>query len=230
MLAEIIQIIDESPRVKRFILKPTNLRFIDFLPGQFVTLVCPSLPEFENTRSYSIASVVPGETIELCIALNPNGKFTPWLFQLKCGYQLQMSEPQGSFIYKDEFSEFSSVFICTGTGVAPFISMIYRALNLNCKRVYLVFGNRFYDDLLYRETFENWKIQYPQFDFIPVFSREIDALNLGYVHGFYEKILRDIGVDVRIFVCGWKDMCIQTRQNLKELGYNRRQYFFEQYD
>ncbi len=230
MLVEIIQIIDESPRVKRFILKPTDNKIIEFQPGQFVTLFCPELPEFENARSYSIASKSSGETIELCVALNPKGKFTPWLFQLKTGYQIEMSEPQGTFVYKEEFSKFPSVFICTGTGVAPFISMIDKALDLNCNQVYLVFGNRYQVDLLYTEMLEKWSLQFPQFHFITVFSRETDVPNTGYVHTFYEKILRDIGSDVRIFVCGWKDMCVQTRQKLKEMGYNRRQYFFEQYD
>jgi len=230
VLVEIIDIIDESHRVKRFVLKSINGLTFHFEPGQFVQLFHPELPEFQNTRSYSISSISGGDTLELCIALNEKGVFTPWLFALKVGYQLEISEPQGQFVFKDEYAQFPSVFICTGTGIAPFLSMIHKALSLSEHPVHLVFGNRKFEDVLYREMFENLSLVNNKFHFYPVLSREVDAQHQGYVHGVYQQILRDIGVDARIFICGWKDMCMETRQVLKGMGYNRRQYFFEQYD
>lgn len=231
MFVEITDIIDESPRVKRFILSTLDGSKIEFLPGQFVSIYNRNLPEFSNTRSYSIASKQSGlNSVELCIALNEKGMFTPWLFQLKKGEQLEISEPQGQFIYKPEFAEFPCIFISTGTGVAPFLSMINNALELGDKSVYLVFGNRKTEDILYREYFENLSKENRKFQFIPVLSQDKSFRNIGYVHDYYTSILGDIGVDARIFVCGWKNMCIETRDRLKQLGYNRRQYFFEQYD
>ncbi len=230
MLVEIVQIIDESHRVKRFVLKSLQGKIFDFLPGQFVIVFRKDLPEFENARSYSISSLPDADSIELCIALNDKGLFTPWLFQLNNGQTLEISEPQGQFVYKDEFAHFDNVFICTGTGIAPFMSMIDKALHQNEKNVHLVFGNRKFEDKLFQDQIESWQAQYPNFYFYPVFSQENTAEYQGYVHPIYENILRDIGSEARIFVCGWKDMCVQARQNLKNLGYNRRQYFFEQYD
>ncbi len=231
MFVEITDIIDESPRVKRFVLSTLDGCIIDFIPGQFVSIYNRNLPEFANTRSYSIASRnCSSHSIELCIALNEKGIFTPWLFKLKIGEQLEISEPQGQFIYKPEFAELPNVFICTGTGVAPFMSMIDNALTMGTSHVYLVFGNRKLHDILYRSHFENLAQKHPNFHFVPVLSQEVSFENTGYVHGFYESILRDIGGDARIFVCGWKQMCMEAREQLKLMGYNRRQYFFEQYD
>jgi ferredoxin-NADP reductase len=231
VFVEITDIIDESPRVKRFILSTLDGSNIEFFPGQFVTIYNRNWPEFSNTRSYSIASSdTCSNSIELCIALNENGLFTPWLFQLNKGEQLEISEPQGQFVYKQEYAPFSSVFICTGTGVAPFLSMIQSALNIGQSSVYLVFGNRKFDDILYREHFESLSAEYPNFHFVPVLSQENAYVNNGYVHAYYASILRDIGGDARIFVCGWKNMCIETRDKLKQMGYNRKQYFFEQYN
>ncbi len=230
VLVEIVQIIDESHRVKRFVLKSLDGSIFNFLPGQFITLFRKDLPEFENTRSYSISSLPGLNYLELCIALNEKGIFTPWLFQLSVGQTLEISEPQGQFVYKEEHANFSNIFICTGTGIAPFLSMIDRALKLGANSVHLVFGNRIIQDQLFQNHIESWRKQYPQFHFYPVFSRETYAEYTGYVHPVYEGILKDIGSEARIFVCGWKDMCVETRQNLKNMGYNRKQYFFEQYD
>ena len=231
MFVEITDIIDESPRVKRFILSTLDGSNIEFLPGQFVTIYNRKLPESSNTRSYSIASSdTCTNSIELCIALNENGLFTPWLFQINKGEQLEISEPQGQFVYKQEYAPFPSVFICTGTGVAPFISMIQSALNIGQSSVYLVFGNRKFDDILYREHFESLSVEFPNFHFVPVLSQENAYVNNGYVHEYYASILRDIGGDARIFVCGWQNMCSETRDKLKQMGYNRKQYFFEQYN
>jgi len=231
VFVEITDIIDESPRVKRFVLSTLDGSSIEFLPGQFVTIYNRRLPEFSNTRSYSIASSnTCSNSIELCIALNENGLFTPWLFQTNKGEQLEISEPQGQFIYKQEYAQFPNVFVCTGTGVAPFLSMIKCALNNGESLVYLVFGNRKFGDILYREYFESLSVEFPNFHFVPVLSQEDSIVNKGYVHEYYASILRDIGGDARIFVCGWKNMCSETRDNLKQMGYNRRQYFFEHYD
>jgi CDP-4-dehydro-6-deoxyglucose reductase len=230
MQVEITNIIDETNRVKRFELSAVDGNVIDFLPGQFVQIVHPDLPEFENTRSYSISSLSVGSNkIELCIALNENGIFTPWLFQKSIGDILQISESRGEFVLKSEHLNFPLVFICTGTGIAPFRSMIHKALAEGNNDVYLIFGNRKKTDILYKSELEFLVNSNSKFYYLPVLSQETNFENFGYVHEFYSNILREIG-EARIFVCGWKDMCAETRNRLKEMGYNRRQYFFEQYD
>jgi len=230
MQVEITNIIDETNRVKRFELSTVDGSVIEFLPGQFVQIFHPDLPEFENTRSYSISSAVVGSNkIELCIALNENGIFTPWLFQKSVSDILQISEARGEFVLKSEHLNFPLIFICTGTGIAPFRSMIHKALTEGNNDVYLIFGNRKRSDVLYQREWDNLLNDNSKFHFIPVLSQESDYKNRGYVHEFYTSVLKEIG-EARIFVCGWKDMCLETRNNLKDLGYNRRQYFFEQYD
>ena len=230
MQVEITNIIDESFRVKRFELSTLDGSVIEFVPGQFIQIFHPTLQEFNNTRSYSISSeITDSNKIELCVALNENGVFTPWLFQQVVGNMLEISEPKGEFVLYDAHLNFPLVFVCTGTGIAPFRSMIHKALSLGSQEVYLIFGNRKLDEILYIEEWESLMLQNSKFHFIPVLSQESAFENYGYVHEFYSNILREIG-EARIFVCGWKDMCAETRNRLKEMGYNRKQYFFEQYD
>ncbi len=226
MQATITDIINETPSVRRFFLQTGDLTVFDFKPGQFVTLKLPDATE----RSYSIASLNGGNNaFELCIVLNPEGKATPVLWQMKPGDTLEFDGPLGQFILHEP-APCDYAFVCTGTGVAPFRPMIQELLKSGVQRqIYLIFGGRNQVDLLYRKEFEAWQEQYPGFHYIPVLSRELWEGRKGYVHAVYEELFAD-GRDARFYVCGWQAMCKEARMRLKQLGYNRRQYFFEEYD
>lgn len=226
MQAVIDKIIQETDSVKRFFLKPKSDQEFRFLPGQFITIRLQ-----DNERSYSIANP-PNDSglIELCIVLNPGGKVTPLLWKMEPGNTIEISEALGSMVLPETWEK-DFCFICTGTGVAPFRSMIGHLLKSGKLKhnVYLVFGNRYDKDILYKAEFEAWDMQYERFHFIPVLSREEDAKRKGYVHAVYEEIFTDKR-DAHFYVCGWEAMCKEARHRLKAMGYNRKQYTFEQYD
>lgn len=234
MLYRISNLIDESPRVRRFFLQPVHEEenTINFTPGQFIILQKElNDGEIPLQRSYSIANVETDVTeIELCIVINETGEFTPWLFSLNIGDEIQGSEPQGMFNLREVHPSVPYLFVCTGTGVAPFRSMIQRVLKESDNPVYLVFGNRIEEDILYREYWDSLSEEQERFTFMPTLSRDPKWKGRkGYVHEIYKEILVK-GEDARIYVCGWQEMCKETRSNLKSMGYNRRQYHFEQYD
>ncbi|MBL7812564.1 MAG: oxidoreductase [Bacteroidetes bacterium] len=229
MLAEIAGLRDESDLVRTFILRSESSEPWQFEPGQFVMIAVPGLPEHENLRSYSIASAPGSDTVELCIVLNPDGKATPVLWSMRVGDKLEISEPQGTFVLPETHG-LELCLVCTGTGVAPFRSMI-QTLKGRGKfpmPVYLIFGCRTESDLLYRKEWENLAEAEPNFRYIPVLSRQNWDGEKGYVHAVYKKLFAD-GRDARFMVCGWENMCTDARHNLKEMGYNRRQYKFENY-
>ena len=225
------KIIQETSAVKRFLLRAVGVHAPAFLPGQFIAV---SIKDGEGEwveRSYSIANA-PEDSgfIELCIVLNPEGKVTPVLWQKKEGDFLEISEPKGSMLLPEIWDK-DLCFICTGTGVAPFRSMIGALMSKGRFEhdVFLIFGNRYRGDILYKSEFEEWTKIEPRFHFIPVLSREEWNGEKGYVHGIYEQIFSD-NRNAHFYVCGWNAMCREARQRLKAMGYNRRQYTFEQYD
>lgn len=233
MIATLSEIRQLSPRVKEFVFQLPEA--VVFAAGQFV-VVSVEVQNQRYQRSYSIANVQSGKTQEivLCIALNENGAVTPWLFQQSVGHSLEMSEPQGGFVLRDTSPSVPCAFVCTGTGVAPFRSMIQERLQSNDgSTVVLVMGNRVSTDVLYHQEWLELAKNEPRFCYIPVLSRssEITDPNFqrGYVHEHYRTWLENKS-DAHIYVCGWEVMCREARQTLKDLGYNRRQYFFEQYD
>lgn len=227
--AEISNIIEINPMVKRFFLKFSH--DIIFQSGQFVIIDFGKLNHTYSTRSYSIADIRHGNTIELCVSLKQDGAATPLLFNSKVGDQLKVSIPQGRFVLPDVLETENIGFICTGTGVAPFRAMIKDLLEYRkyTGKVYLFFGCRTQIDILYREEFEELQNKYSNFHYTPVLSRESWSGANGYVHKHYEGIFKD-KPNAIIYLCGWTNMIKETRDNLKTFGYTRSEIKVEFYD
>ena len=231
MQAVIRNIIQETPSVRRLELVFSDLTIFEFQAGQFVVIRFGELPEGNNERSYSISSAPEhSNRIEICVVLNPGGALTPLLWNKSVGDTLEISEAKGTFCLPEK-CDTEIAFICTGTGVAPFRSMLHYLLynQKYAQKLYLIFGNRMKKDILYEQEFEALAKEFPNFYFIPVLSRQENwDGEKGYVHEVYESIFSDKR-DARFYVCGWQAMCTEARQRLKAMGYNRRQYFFEEY-
>jgi len=231
--ATIINIIDETDVVKRFFIKVPDDRPFSFKAGQFIMFDLPIEAKYTN-RSYSIASAPSDDnTFELCIVLNPKGLGTPYMWEnFKVGSTVKISRVLGKFQLKEPIEE-DICFICTGTGIAPLRSMLIDIHNRKVphKNLYMVFGNRWEKDILYRKEMEELENEIPGFSFIPVLSRDNDGWNgrTGYVHQIYEEIFKDKR-PARFFICGWADMLKEARQRLENMGYDRKAIKFESYD
>lgn len=232
---EVVDIREETPVVRTFSIKYPETVPFRFKAGQFIILDLPIVSKY-TTRSYSIASA-PSENniIELCIVLKQDGPGTNYLFnEVKNGSTIKSSAAIGKFTLP-EVIDHNICFICTGTGVAPFRSMIREIFNKNIphQKLYLLFGNRFEKDILYRKEFEELEQQHPEFKFIPVLSRETSAEwkgEKGYVHDIYRKLFTDKNHPTYFYICGWANMLKETRQNLEGMGYFKTQIRFESFD
>lgn len=225
--ATIENIATASPSVRRIFLRSAPM---DFRPGQFIVLHFEAAGEAIE-RSYSLANSPDENLLELCVVEKPDGVVSPLLLAMQPGDAVEFSGPKGAFLMPKTIDT-DICFICTGTGVAPFRSMIRHIFenNIPHKNIYLVFGNRYTHDLLYHEEWTALAAQNPEFHYHPVLSRETNwAGARGYVHPVYESIFADRR-DARFYVCGWNTMLTEARERLKNLGYNRRQYKFEDYN
>lgn len=231
--AEVIKVLDESDIVRRFWIKmPDELGF-SFKAGQFIMLDLPIESKYTN-RSYSIASAPTNDgTFELCIIINPNGLGTPYIFEnFKPGFKCKVSRNLGKFQVPEPIDT-DLCFICTGTGIAPLRSQVIDIINreLPHQNIYMIFGNRWEKDIIYRKEMEDLEKSHPQFKFIPVLSRSNEGWNgkTGYVHTIYEELFADKR-PAKFFICGWADMLKEARQRLDAMGYDKKSIKFESYD
>ncbi|MBO9571144.1 MAG: FAD-dependent oxidoreductase [Chitinophagaceae bacterium] len=234
-ISKVIRIEDETSSTKRFWFEVPELEEFDFIPGQFVTLDLPIHEKpAKRWRSYSIASWPDGTNIfELVIVLLENGAGTNYLFnEVEVGTEILFRGPQGVFtlpipIEKDLF------FICTGTGIAPFRSMVHHILlnNIPHKNIYLIFGCRLLCDGLYGHELKELEQKVSSFNYIPTYSREDrEDIRKGYVHAVYEEIIKEKeNPDAHFYLCGWKNMIDEAKQRIVALGYDRKAIHQELY-
>ena len=234
----VTKIENETYNTKRFFIQIPNISSFDFKPGQFVTLDLPIHEKVNKRwRSYSIASWPDGNVIELLIVLLEGGAGTTYLFnEIKEGSELTFRGPQGVFtlppvIEKDLY------FICTGTGIAPFRSMTHHVLQnkIPHKNIYLIFGTRTQQELLYKEEMRNLEKEVEHFHYIPTLSREQWDGCCGYVHAVYENLVKEKMngsgklPPSSVYLCGWKNMIDEAKQRILNLGYDKKSIHLELY-
>ena len=166
--ALVTQRIEITPDLIKMRVVPQGWELPDFEPGQFTTLGLPATAarcdradSEENPpkdsikmimRAYSMASSsMAKEYLEFYIGLVRSGSLSPRLFNLKAGDKLWMSTRfNGMFTLADVPPEYNAVLIATGTGVAPYMSMIRTEVAQGLKRRFAVFhGARHSYDLGY---------------------------------------------------------------------------------
>ena len=141
-----------------------------FIPGQFVSIVQPKPDGRVHTRAYSLASAPSADNrFELCLNRVPGGIFSGPLFELKPGETVEMKPPLGMFVLRQPPRD--SLLIATGTGIAPFRSMLLANLKEDSPQFILLFGVRYESHLMYRSEFEGMALGYPRFRFWPTLSR-----------------------------------------------------------
>jgi ferredoxin--NADP+ reductase len=126
-------------------------------------------------RAYSIASS-PRETdaYELFVALVPGGRLTPELWRLAPGARCWVSpQVHGKFTLSEVPRDRDLVLVATGTGIAPFVSMLrtYRD-GERWRRVAIVHGARRASDLGYAGDLEERVQQDARVSYLPTLTRE----------------------------------------------------------
>ena len=230
--ARLVERTEIAPEVLHFVFEASDLSYLMFVPGQFIAL-SDLIGERKITRAYSIASEPFGNNrYELCINLVHEGKFTPRLFQLAPGDTITMNLPLGGFILREPVRD--SVMIATGTGIAPFRSMLRARLaaeGAESPRFDLIFGVRHEPHLYYRAEFEEMARKHPRFHFYPTLTRPHPEWQ-GH-SGRVQTLLDDViagRLDIDIYLCGLKEMVNEVRKILYDRGFDKSQVRYERYD
>lgn len=232
--SKITKIEDASPTTKRFWLTIDEEETFHFKAGQFITLDLPIHEKrLKRWRSYSIASAPDGTNVlELCIVKLEGGLGSTYLFEeATIETPIKFKGPTGSFVLPEEINQ-DLVFICTGTGIAPFRSMLISLFEKEKfdHNIHLIFGTRHEDGILYRQELELWQKTFPHFKFDVALSRaEVEGFTNGYVHEIYQRDYSTVSPDRHFYLCGWSNMIDEAVENLEQMGYGKEQIHFELY-
>ncbi len=223
--------------------RPDSGRLPPFHPGQFIRLGVPKRTDPDRPtrpgrvrltrRAYSIASA-PHETeaLEFFVVRIDAGELTPRLWAIEAGGRLWMDgEAKGEFSLEAAPPEADVVMVATGTGVAPFISMLrtFRGQG-RWRRFVLIHGVRFAADLGYRAELEAACRTDPTVRYIPLVTREPEGSPWPGLRGRVQTALepavyeRLVGAPLdpircHVFLCGNPDMIDTVEPLLAARGF-----------
>lgn len=178
---------------------------LTFIPGQYVDLIINGIK-----RSYSISSIPSDHTINFLIKNYSGGKFSNYLFnEAKENDLLRIEGPKGTYILPSSI-ENDIVFISTGTGIAPNLSMVNHIIHKNIfssKQLTIIHGQRFAADHVYdfQSLLEGVKI-------IKVNSREKkEGFAFGYVQDSFLAECFDLR-KTKVYACGNSEMIRELKK------------------
>ncbi|MCW8860058.1 MAG: FAD-binding oxidoreductase [Deltaproteobacteria bacterium] len=96
---------------------------VTFEPGNCVAIFSAE----DESRPYSISSGIDEDVLRFLVRSVPDGSVSRWLAQRKPGDEVRVSAPFGWFRPGHAAPGQDSVFIATGTGIAPFLSYLRSA-------------------------------------------------------------------------------------------------------
>src|SRR5215469_8041915 len=157
-----------------------------FIPGQWLSLKQTKPDGEELTRAYSIASPPDGKRFALCLNRVQDGFMSNYLCDLEEGAEISGQGPFGNFILRPPLRD--TIFIATGTGIAPYRSMLQWLFADHerhwDKNFWLLFGSRTEKDIYYHREFLALAAEHKNFQYLPTLSRGDENWKglRGYVH------------------------------------------------
>jgi ferredoxin/flavodoxin---NADP+ reductase len=224
----------------------------EFVAGQYVVLGLPgssprvnyALPEEEPSdpdklikRAYSItSSSQQGEYLEFYIALVHSGPLTPRLFALREGDRIWLGRKiVGMFTLDDVTPGHDILFIATGTGLAPYLSMLRSNYRFeDGHKTVVIHGAKVSWDLGYMRELSALAGRWNSFHYLPIIDR-IDRDpdwpgKVGYVYEYINDgtVRRLLGHDMdsdrtSVFLCGNPLMVVDMEEMLVGRGFKLHQ-------
>lgn len=196
---------------------------LSFEAGQFVRIALDIDGE-RVARPFSMVNAPDDPVLEFYGIVVPEGPLSPRLAQLKAGDALYVAPNPAGFLVLSELPDAESLWLMsTGTGIAPFISILRAgAVWKRFRNVVLVHGVRHARELVYQEELESFR----SLRYVPFVTRETAPRVL---QGRIPAALRDgrleaaAGLPIapegsQIMLCGNPEMLKDTQAVLMERG------------
>ncbi|WP_444995884.1 ferredoxin--NADP reductase [Aliikangiella sp. IMCC44359] len=220
---------------KLFSFRTTRDASLRFRNGEFVMIGLPGEKK-PILRAYSIASANYEEHLEFLSIKVPDGQLTSRLQHIQPGDEVFVSrKPTGTLVVDDLKPGKNLYLIATGTGLAPFMSIIFDLeIYDRFEKIVLFHGVRTVSELAYKELIESQLPDNPyigelvknQLIYYPSVTRE-PFKNQGRITDLIEsgQLAKEIGLpplgpeNDRVMLCGSPSMLEEIQQILDKMNF-----------
>ena len=150
-LATVLKLVDETPRVRSIVLRPSA--WPGHRAGQHVDVRLTAEDGYQAQRSYSIASAPEDDAVVLTIERLDDGEVSTYLVdELRPGDELELRGPIGGYFIWEESLGGPLLLVAGGSGVVPLRAMLrhHRALESEVP-VRMLYSARSFGDLIYQD-------------------------------------------------------------------------------
>jgi ferredoxin-NADP reductase len=153
-LAEVVDLIDETPRVRSIVLDVPE--WIGHRAGQHVDVRLTAEDGYQAQRSYSIASPPEDRRLALTVEGLPDGEVSSYLVgELRTGDRLELRGPVGGYFVWEVDMGGPLLLIAGGSGIVPLMSMLrHRGASGAEVGAKLLYSSRSWEDVIYRDELE----------------------------------------------------------------------------
>jgi ferredoxin-NADP reductase len=153
-LGEVVELIDETPRVRSIVLDVPN--WPGHRAGQHVDVRLTAEDGYQAQRSYSIASAPESARLILTVERLSDGEVSPYLVdELRRGDALELRGPIGGYFVWEPNTGGPLLLVAGGSGIVPLMAILrHRAASSSPVAVKLVYSSRTWEDIIFRDELE----------------------------------------------------------------------------
>jgi ferredoxin-NADP reductase len=153
-LAEVVELVDETPRVRSIVLDVPG--WIGHRAGQHVDVRLTAEDGYQAQRSYSIASPPEDQRLALTVERLADGEVSSYLVgELRGGDRLELRGPVGGYFVWEADMGGPLLLVAGGSGIVPLMSMLrHRGASGAEVGAKLLYSSRSWEDVIYRDELE----------------------------------------------------------------------------
>jgi ring-1,2-phenylacetyl-CoA epoxidase subunit PaaE len=203
-----------------------------FIPGQYVTLEA-TLGGTAVRRSYSLCSSPEEQSLKVGVKKLNEGVFSTYVNEsLKVGDTLNVSLPEGRFIFEESHTDSAVLAIAAGSGITPIFSILNAFLaQKNSHPFTLIYGNKTPEQTMFYKEIKELEANYPErLNVHWVFSQSSEE---GALFGRISPTVINFVLNEQnslpdhSFLCGPEPMIISSSEQLQRKGVSKDQIHFE---
>ena len=230
--AAVVELIDETARVRSVVLDPSA--WPGHRAGQHVDVRLTAEDGYQAQRSYSIASAPEDGYLVLTVERLDDGEVSPYLVdELRPGDELELRGPIGGYFVWQEAQGGPLLLLAGGSGIVPLRAMLrHRAATDSTVPVRLLYSARSLDEVIYRDELARLAA-YDEVDIRFTLTREWPDGWRGHRRRIDEKLLEEIAWPPPerplVYVCGPTAFVEIAASGLVELGHDPGRIKTERY-